>query len=149
MMKFVHLVAMLAVAQYIFFAFKVGMARGKYNVKAPATSGHEMFDRLYRVQSNTLEQLVCFLPGLFVASLYWPPVYVASIGVFYLLGRTLYWLAYVSNPEKRGSGFLGILCIYSAVVAGGRARCFVPHTCVTACPLAIGTGKCLKPVFFR
>ena len=105
-MKFVHLVAMLAIAQYIFFAFKVGLARGKYGVTAPATSGHEMFDRIYRVQSNTLEQLVCFLPALFVASLYWPPIYMAVIGLLYLVGRTLYWLSYVKDPGSRGTGFM-------------------------------------------
>ena len=105
-MKFVHLVAMLAIAQYIFFSFKVGLARGKYGVTAPATSGHEMFDRIYRVQSNTLEQLVCFLPALFVASLYWPPIYMAVIGLLYLVGRTLYWLSYVKDPGSRGTGFM-------------------------------------------
>jgi uncharacterized membrane protein YecN with MAPEG domain len=121
-MKFVHLVAMLAIAQYIFFAFKVGLARGKYGVTAPATSGHEMFDRIYRVQSNTLEQLVCFLPALFVASLYWPPLYMAAIGLLYLLGRTLYWLSYVKDPGSRGTGFMmtfaSTVLLILAAVAG-------------------------------
>jgi len=105
-MKLVHLVAMLAVIQFIFFAIQVGRSRGKYGVNAPATSGHEMFDRIYRVQSNTLEQLVCFLPALLVAAVYWPPVYIAAIGVVYLVGRTLYWLSYVNDPKSRGTGFM-------------------------------------------
>ena len=125
-MKFVHLIAMLAVAQYIFFAFKVGVARGKYNVKAPATTGHEMFDRIYRVQSNTLEQLVCFLPALFVAALYWPPVIVALIGVLYLVGRLFYWLAYMKDPATRGTGFMmtfaSIVLLLLAAVAGALFR---------------------------
>ena len=105
-MKYIHLVAMLAIVQFVFFAIQVGRARGKYQVNAPATSGHEMFDRIYRVQSNTLEQLVCFLPALFVAAVYWPPVYIAAIGVVYLVGRTLYWLSYTKDPKARGAGFM-------------------------------------------
>lgn len=97
---------MLAIAQYIFFAIQVGRARETYGVKAPATTGHDLFDRIYRVQSNTLEQLVCFLPALFVAAVYWPPVYMAVIGVAYLVGRTLYWLSYVKDPASRGTGFM-------------------------------------------
>ena len=125
-MKFVHLVAMLAIVQYIFFGLRVGMARGKYGVKAPATSGHEMFDRIYRVQSNTLEQLVCFLPALFVAALYWPPIYIAAIGVLYLAGRTLYWLSYVKDPASRGTGFMmtfvSVVLLIAGAVAGALFR---------------------------
>lgn len=125
-MKFVHIVAMLAIAQYIFFGLKVGMARGKYGVKAPATSGHDMFDRIYRVQSNTLEQLVCFLPALFVAALYWPPIAIAAIGVLYLAGRTLYWLSYVKDPSSRGTGFMmtfvSVVLLIAAAVVGALFR---------------------------
>ena len=125
-MKFVHLVAMLAIAQYIFFAIQVGRARGKYGVKAPATSGHEMFDRAYRVQSNTLEQLVCFLPALFVAAVYWSPLLIAAIGVVFLVGRTLYWLSYVKDPGSRGTGFMvtfaSTVVLMLAAVAGALFR---------------------------
>ena len=125
-MQFVHIIAMLAIAQFMFFAIQVGNGRGKYGVKAPATTGHEQFDRLYRVQSNTLEQLVCFLPALFVAAVYWPPVYMAAIGVAYLVGRTLYWLAYVKDPASRGTGFMvsfvAIVLLMLAAVVGALFR---------------------------
>ena len=105
-MNIVHIVAVLAIAQFIFFAIQVGRAREKYDVSPPATSGHEQFDRIYRVQSNTLEQLVCFLPALLIAAYYWPPLIVAAIGAIYLVGRFLYWQSYTNDPKTRGTGFM-------------------------------------------
>ena len=63
-MDYVALVILLAVMQYFFFLSMVGKARGEYSIKAPATTGHDMFERIYRVQQNTLEQLVIFIPSI-------------------------------------------------------------------------------------
>jgi uncharacterized MAPEG superfamily protein len=97
---------MLAILQYLFFSNLVGKARGRYGVKAPAVTGHDGFERVYRVQMNTLELLVAFLPALYAAARYWPGHVVAGAGVVYLVGRFLYWRAYVSPPAKRGLGFM-------------------------------------------
>ena len=105
-MNYVHIIALLAVAQFIVYCMLVGQARGKYGIKAPAMTGNEHFERAVRVQMNTLEQLVCFLPALLIAAAYWPQTYVAASGAVYLVGRTLYRQAYVRNPAKRGLGFL-------------------------------------------
>ncbi len=105
-MKYVHIVAILAVIQFFYFCFLVGRAREKYGIKAPAISGHEGFERAFRVQMNTLEQLICFLPALFIASLYWSPGFVAAVGFVYLIGRFLYGRAYIVDPGKRGLGFM-------------------------------------------
>ena len=105
-MLFVELVALLAVFQYFAFGALVGRARGQYGVKAPAVSGHAMFERAYRVQMNTLELLVLLLPGLYLASKHWAPGVVAAIGAVYLVGRTLYWQAYLRDPQRRGLGFI-------------------------------------------
>ena len=105
-MQPVHVVAMLAIAQFLMFGVLVGRARAKHGVKAPAIAGSEPFERAFRVQMNTLEQLVCFLPALFVAALYWPPALVAAIGAVYLGGRLVYWRAYVADPSTRTVGFL-------------------------------------------
>lgn len=105
-MKYVHLVAILAVIQFIVFSMLVGRARMRYGVKAPATSGHELFERAYRVQMNTLEQLIAFLPALLIAAFYWPSQIVAGIGAVYLLGRIIYRQAYVKDPQSRGPGFM-------------------------------------------
>ena len=104
-MNYVHIIAVLAILQFFHFGIMVGRARGKYGVHAPATSGHEGFDRAYRVQMNTLEQIVGFLPALLLASLYWPNVIIAGIGVVYLIGRFLYRRSYVANPASRALGF--------------------------------------------
>lgn len=105
-MHLVHLVAVLAVMQFFVYSFLVGRARAKSGIKAPAMVGDEQFERAVRVQMNTLEQLVCFLPSLLIAGHYWSEGAVASIGVVYLIGRILYRNAYVFNPSKRGPGFL-------------------------------------------
>lgn len=117
-MNYVDLIAVLAVLQLIFFSVLVGRARGTYGVKAPAVSGHEMFERAYRVQTNTLELMVAFLPALFIASKYWPETYVAIAGAVYLLGRFIYWRSYVAAPASRGLGFaLSMIPIIGLLVA--------------------------------
>lgn len=105
-MNLVHVVALLAITQFLLFGFLVGRARGKYHIKAPAVTGHEMFEREYRVQMNTLEQLICFLPALLIADLYWSQGFVAGVGAVYLVGRVLYRNAYVNSPGSRGLGFV-------------------------------------------
>lgn len=105
-MSYVHIIALLAIVQFIIFGMLVGQARGRYGIAAPAMTGNEHFERAVRVQMNTLEQLICFLPALLIAAVYWPQAYVAGAGVVYLVGRTLYRQAYVADPGKRGLGFL-------------------------------------------
>ena len=117
-MNYIDLIAVLAVMQLIFFGVLVGRARGIYGVKAPAVSGNEMFERAYRVQMNTLELMVAFLPALFVASKYWPQTYVAIAGAIYLLGRFIYWRSYVAAPASRGLGFaLSMIPILALLIA--------------------------------
>ena len=118
-MHYVELVALLAVVQYLFFGAMVGRARGRYGVKAPAVSGHEGFERVYRVQMNTLELMVALLPALFVAARFWPAAWVAGIGAVYLVGRFIYWRAYMSAPSSRGLGFvLSMLPVTLLVLMG-------------------------------
>jgi len=101
----IHIVALLAVMQFFYFGAKVGRARAQYGIKAPAVTGHEMFERAYRVQMNTLEQLVGFLPALLIAGAYWPQAVVAAIGAVYLVGRALYRHQYMQDPARRAPGF--------------------------------------------
>jgi uncharacterized membrane protein YecN with MAPEG domain len=104
-MAYVDIVTALALLQFIVFGFKVGKARGRYGIRAPATSGNEAFERYFRVQQNTLEQLIVFLPGLYLFSHYYSPLVAAGIGVIYLVGREVYAMTYVKEPAKREIGY--------------------------------------------
>lgn len=120
-MNYVDLIAILAVVQLIFFGVLVARARGRYGIKAPAVTGHEMFERAYRVQMNTLEIMVAFLPALFIAAKYWPQSYVATAGAVYLVGRLIYWRSYTAAPTSRALGFALSMLPILALLLGGLA----------------------------
>ena len=105
-MQYVELVAIIAVLQFFFFGAMTGKARRDSGLKAPATTGHEGFERMYRVQMNTLEMLVAFMPALFIAANYWSVLLISGLGLVYIIGRFVYWRAYVSAPKTRGTGFV-------------------------------------------
>ena len=129
-MAYVDIVTALAVLQFIVFGFRVGSARGRYGVKAPAITGTETFERYFRVQQNTLEQLIVFLPGLYLFSHYSSPLVAAVLGAVYLIGREIYAATYVKEPAKRGMGFgLTMLPIVILVLGGlvGAVRQLIGH----------------------
>ncbi len=104
-MALVELITVLALLQFIYFGILVGRARDRFGVKAPAVAGNEIFERYFRVQMNTLELLVVFLPALWMATAYVAAYWVALLGVVYLIGRFVYLRAYVAEPSKRSVGF--------------------------------------------
>ena len=105
-MAYIVIIAMLALMQFIYFSVQVGRARGRCDVAAPATTGNEEFERYFRVQQNTLEQLVVFLPALVAAATFGNEFLAAPIGLVYMIGRALYARAYVRDPSSRTIGFL-------------------------------------------
>jgi uncharacterized MAPEG superfamily protein len=121
----VNIVVALALLEYIGFAVAVGRARGTYGVAAPATTGNPLFERYYRVQMNTLELLVCFVPAMYMFGYYVSSIWAAGLGTVYLVGRLLYFFAYVRDPASRGAGFgLSMMPILALVIGGlyGAAR---------------------------
>ena len=120
-MNWVHIVALLALIQFIFFGYLVARARSQYNVAAPKTTGDERFERILRVQTNTLEQLLIFLPALFIAAEYWSEGVIALLGAVYLIGRTVYWRAYTAAPNKRAFGFMLTAAPSFALILAGLA----------------------------
>jgi hypothetical protein len=120
-MAYVDIVTALAVLQFFVFGFKVGGARGRYGVKAPAITGNDIFERHFRVQQNTLELLIAFVPGLYLFSRYWSPPIAAALGVIYLIGREVYAAGYVKEPAKRSAGYGVSLVPTVILVVGGLA----------------------------
>ena len=116
-MEPVAVVIVLALVQFIAFGMLVAWARGKYGVKAPAVTGHETFDRYFRVHQNTLELLVAFVPAIWLFGMYVDPTWAALLGLVFVVARMLYLRGYVTDPAKREVGFtLSILSVLVLLV---------------------------------
>ncbi|WP_426702496.1 MAPEG family protein [Rhodanobacter sp. Col0626] len=100
------LVTLLTVLLLLGTMWAVGRARDRHGIKAPATTGHPAFDRAYRVQMNTLEQTVMFLPTLWLAANYGFSGWAGVAGLVWIVGRVWYALAYLRDPAKREPGFI-------------------------------------------
>jgi len=99
-------------------AMNVGRMRGKHKVMAPATTGHPEFEQAYRIQMNTTESAVAFLPVLWLFALYTSALWAGVVGALWLIGRILYVIGYSIAPNKRGAGFL-VSFLAFAVLTGG------------------------------
>ena len=97
----------------------VGRCRIKFGIQAPATSGHPQFEIAYRIQMNTLENTVAFLPVLWVCAFYLSSLWATALGGAWLLGRVWYALAYARDPKTRGNGFLVSMLAFGALALGG------------------------------
>jgi uncharacterized MAPEG superfamily protein len=116
-MEPVAIVCAIALLQFVYFSILVGKARGTHGVEAPATTGHPVFERHFRVQQNTLEQLVVFVPALWMFAYYVNVTAAAALGGVFILGRFLYAASYVSDPGRRGAGFaIGMLASLALVI---------------------------------
>jgi uncharacterized membrane protein YecN with MAPEG domain len=100
-----NLVTALTLIVYLVLTVNVGRARMKYKIMPPAMSGDENFERVVRVQQNTLEQLVFFLPALWLFSVYVSPLWGAVLGAVWLVGRIIFAWGYYQAAEKRVAGF--------------------------------------------
>lgn len=99
------LITLLMCLMLLAVGINVGRARGQYGVKAPAVTGHEMFERAYRIQMNTLENFILMLPPLWVCAALMSDRVAAALGVVWLLARIWYATAYTQDPSKRGPAF--------------------------------------------
>jgi glutathione S-transferase len=105
MSPLVSLVTIFSLLLFFVVTINVGRARVKYGVKPPAISGDENFERAVRVQQNTLEQIVLFLPALWIFANFVSPIAASILGTIWIVGRILYAWGYYQAAEKRGIGF--------------------------------------------
>jgi glutathione S-transferase len=101
-----ELVTLLTVFLMFGTMYAVGRARAKYGVQAPAISGHPAFERAYRVQMNTLESTVMFLPVLWMAGHFGFELWAGIAGIVWIIGRVWYAVAYLNDASKRGPGYM-------------------------------------------
>jgi len=118
-LEIIAIITVVALLEYMVFSFQVGAARGKYDVPAPATTGNEIFERLNRVQQNTLEQLIVFLPTLWIFALHTSVTGAAILGTLFIIGRAIYAITYVADPAKRSAGFILGFLANAVLLLGG------------------------------
>ena len=117
-MEAIAIVTALLVAQAFLFAARVGAARVKYGIEAPATTGDPQFERAFRVHQNTIEQLIIVLPSMWMFS-YFVSVWVAAgLGVLFIVSRFIYQAGYLADPKKRDRGFVFGAIIEAVLVLG-------------------------------
>lgn len=124
------LVTLAAVLFYLVTIANVGRARDRYKIKAPAVSGHPDFDRVHRVEESTLEQLVLFLPSLWLCAVFLSPALASAIGAIWILGRIAYAAGYYRAASKRGLGFAITFVAFAALWLGaawGVVRALLPE----------------------
>ncbi len=115
------LVTLGALILFIGAGTAVGVGRHRFGIKAPAMTGHDTFERLVRAHMNTLEQLVVFIPALWLSALYWNEMISVWLGVAWIVMRVAYIVLYVKSPDKRGLAFtLGSL-VNAGLVIGAAA----------------------------
>jgi glutathione S-transferase len=112
------LVTALALLLYLILTVNVARTRGRLGIEPPATSGDPAFERIYRVQQNTLEQLVVVVPALWLYALFVSPTWASAIGGAWLLGRILYAWGYYTEAKRRVPGMVITMLANLALVVG-------------------------------
>jgi glutathione S-transferase len=112
-------VTLIALLIYFLIIGAVAKARAQYGIKAPAVTGNEHFERAYRIQMNTLEQMALFLPALWLYATYVSDRGAAVGGLVWVVGRVIYALAYTRDPAARGPGAMITLLASVGLWLGG------------------------------
>ena len=120
--SYVALVTIAALLVYVWMGVRVGKARAKSGVAAPAMTGDPILERHIRVHYNTLEWLPIFLAGLWLFAIYWNDLFAAGLGLVWIVGRIIYALGYVADPKKREAGFLIQLAATAILLFGAAGR---------------------------
>jgi uncharacterized membrane protein YecN with MAPEG domain len=117
-MEYATLIVLLALLQYVWFTMRAGMGREKYNIEAPACTGDNAWERLFRVQQNTLEQLIIFIPSCYAFAFYLSGRWALILGAVFIVGRFLYSAEYIKDPKTRVLGMTLTFLPNAALVVG-------------------------------
>jgi len=118
-MRFTILATFAALLTYCWFLLKVGQARRKFGVEAPKTTGNADFERIFRVQQNTVEQMVLFLPSLWIFGFYVSDMLAGLLGLGWTAARALYASEYYADAKTRGPGAALTFLIGLVLLVGG------------------------------
>lgn len=114
----VAIVTLLSLLVYVWMILRIPGARRRTGIDAPAMTGHPELERHIRIQANTVEWLVIYLPALWLFAIYWNDLVAAALGVIWMIGRIVYALGYAADPKKRELGFV-IQALATAVLVFG------------------------------
>jgi glutathione S-transferase len=117
-MVWVSTVVLVAVLQFVILGMLVGLARGRYKIAAPATTGHPTFERLFRVHQNSLEMLIAFIPGVWLYGWWVSQTWATALGVLFVVARILYAIQYVRDPRTRQVGASLSFLIVTILIVG-------------------------------
>ncbi len=125
MMVWAELVILVALAVYVGTMLYCERMRARHRIMAPATSGHPAYERAFRIQQNTLEQLVVFVPAVWLFSALVNPMIGAILGAIWIVGRVIYAVSYAQAPERRGPGFIIGFIVLIVLVVGALVKAIV------------------------
>ena len=117
-MNYVYLMTLLILLEYLCMGYLVSAARARFKVRAPAVTGHPEFERYFRVQQNTIEQLVVVLPSMWIFGLTLSPLWAALLGLAFVVARGAYAYGYIKTGGGRHHGFMFGLYATVALLVG-------------------------------
>lgn len=115
-------VTLLSLLTYFWLGLRVASARSRFGVSAPATTGNEDFERVFRAHQNTLEWLPMYLASLWLFAIYWRDDVAALVGVIWIIGRVLYGLGYAREARARSLGFMIQALAVAVLLFGALGR---------------------------
>ena len=118
-MELVYFMIMLALLEYVVMAALVGRAREKFGILAPTMTGHPDFERVIRVHLNTLENLIIFVPAVWIFASYVSALWAAILGLVFVVARAVYAIGYLRAADKRSIGAAITGLVDLVLVVGG------------------------------
>lgn len=128
----VAIVTLLSLLVYVWMILRIPGARRRTGIDAPAMTGDPELERHIRVQANTVEWLVIYLPALWLFAIYWNDLVAAALGVVWMIGRIVYALGYAADPKKREVGFIIQALATAALVFGALGRAIWVYAAIGA-----------------